>query len=160
MLKVINNYSISDIRQSITYLLDKSSQEEKVRLLVVEIIQDGQNPIAAIYDWVKKNVTYISDPIVDGDQSELFISPAKMVNDYYEGKHLAGDCDDHALLNVALLRSIGIKSNVVLLDQKGDGYNHAVAQAYSEEAEKYIIIDTTVSFPLGWEEHYVRRLVI
>jgi len=143
-----------------TELLDKSSMNEQVRRLAVEIIRDKQNPIPAVYDWVKGHVAYVQDPIVDNEQSELFISPVKMANDYYAGNPLAGDCDDHALLNTALLRSVGIKANVVLLDQHDDGYNHAIAQAFSEGTEKYINLDTTVSFPLGWEESYVRRMVI
>ena len=129
MLTTISNYTLDDIRKSINYLLDKAKQEPRVRELAVGIISDKPDPIAAVYDWVKTNVKYVPDPV----KTELFISPVKMVNDFYEGKQLAEDCDGMAILAVALYRSVGIESNVVIFDTKGEGYDHAIAQAYSDK---------------------------
>ena len=160
MLTIIQNYSLADIKNSISYLLQKSALDEGVRQLAVNISHNKPNPIAAVYDWIKANVNYVRDPVRDGNEIELFISPARMVSDYSKGIPCAGDCDDLALLAVALYRSIGIKSNVVILDTRGQGLDHAVAQAYSDIAKKYIIVDSASQYPLGWEEEYFNKVEV
>jgi len=157
MLTIIKNYSLDDIKDSIKYLLDKASESEEVRQLAIEIIHNKPDPIAAIYDWVKTNVKYTPDPVRNG-QIELFISPVRMVKDYRQGKPLAGDCDDMALLAVALCRSIGIHSSVVLLDTAGEGLDHAVSQVSSNGVT--LMLDPSANVPLGWEEHYYSKVVV
>lgn len=152
---------MGDIKDSINYLLDKSSQSEEVRNLAISITRYSPDPIASIYDFVRNNVQYTPDPVKNAEQIELFISPVRMVKDYYKGKPLAGDCDDMALLTTALCRSIGIRSNVIILDTEGNGFDHAVAQVYSEKLGKYIMIDaSTDEVPLGWEIKYYSKVVI
>ena len=155
MLTTISNYTLDDIRKSINYLLDKAKQEQRVRQLAVSIISDKPDPIASIYDWIKTNVRYTKDPV----DVELFISPAKMVNDYYQENPLAGDCDDQALLAVALYRSIGIESNVVIFDTKGEGYDHAVAQVFSDKLG-WVTVDASSDYPLGWTIKYRSKVVV
>jgi len=160
MLKIIENSTMHDVETAIRDMLAKSSESELVRQLAVEITSVG-DPIVSIYNWTKSNVTYVSDPVIDNEDAELFISPVRMAKDYYSNRPLAGDCDDHALLNTALFRSIGLQSNVVILDQLGNGWNHAISQVFSTVANRYIFVDTTnLTKPLGWIERYVRRLDI
>ena len=158
MLTIISKHRLSelDIRSSINYLLDKAAHDEQLRQLAVQITSNKE-PISAVYDWVKENVQYVPDPV----GNELFISPVRMVQDYHDGNPLAGDCDDQALLITALCRSIGIESNVVLLDTGGGGLDHAVSQAYSEKLGKYVLVDaSTNEVPLGWEESYFQKVVV
>jgi len=156
MITIIRNYTLKDIKDSMNYLLEKASLDEGVRQLGVSITHNKPDPIAAIYDWIKENVSYVPDPVRNGDNIELFTSPVKMVENYYQQKPLGEDCDGMALLAVALCRSIGIKSNVALLDTRGEGFDHAVANVYLDG--KYIFVDPSSGYPLGWEINYARRL--
>ena len=158
MIRVINNFNLNDVFASIKYLLQVSSVDENIRRHALEITA-GKEPIPAIFDWVRENVKYVPDPVEQsGSIIELFISPVRMLSDFQKGQVAAGDCDDHALLNVALLRSLGIESKVILIDQEGNGYNHALAVAKTQDGELWV--DTTSPKPLGWVDHYVRRLDI
>ena len=160
MITRIQNYSLSDIRDGLKYLLDKAADSQEVRQLAIEITADNQDPIAAIYDFVRNTVRYIPDPVANG-QMELFISPVRMVKDYRSGMVLGGDCDDQALLTTALLRSIGIRANVVLIDQTGNGLDHAFCQAYSDKLGTWVSVDASApQVPLGWEIRYQSKIVI
>jgi len=161
MLTIIRKQKITveDMTIALTYLLDKSSQDDSVRTLAINITANSSDKIAAVYDWVKENIAYVEDPIDNnGITSELFISPIRMVKDYNEGKTLAGDCDDHALMCTALYRSIGLKSNIVLLARHDIEYDHAVCEVESNLG--MLTIDTTGNTPPGWQETYTKKLVI
>jgi len=150
MLKVIGNYTLSDIKSSIIYLLDLSAKSPEVRQHAIEITSDSQDKISAVYDWVKEHISYIPDPIgATGSEIELFISPVRMVEDFKLGLKPAGDCDDHALLVTALYRSLSMPSNVVLVDF-GGGLEHAYTRVKSEKLGEWVVVDTTSSTPLGW----------
>ena len=160
MLTRIQNYSINDIKDGIRYLLGKASESLEVRGLAIEITQGNQDKIAAIYDWVKQTVGYVSDPVSNG-AIELFISPVRMINDYRSRIVVGGDCDDMAILTTALCRSIGIRANVVLIDQVGRGLDHAFCQAFSETLHHWVSIDPSTSkVPLGWDVKYREKIVI
>jgi len=159
MLIRIENYSLKDITDGIELLLDRAAHAPEVRQLAVSIIYERQDRIAAIYDWVKANVSYVPDPVQAGGEIELFISPVKMVKDFGNGVAIAGDCDDMALLTTALYRSIGIKANVVLLDTGGSGLDHAVCEVETEELGM-ITVDPSAEYPLGWEEKYFSKVVV
>jgi len=161
MLTRIPNYTVTDVQDGIRYLLDKASQSEEVRQLAIDITSSSQDPIASIYGFVKQKVTYTPDEERGFGDIELFISPVRMVKDYRAGISIAGDCDDMALLTVALCRSIGIESNVVLLDTGGKGVDHAIAEVYSEKLETWITLDPSApEVPLGWIEHHVERIKV
>lgn len=153
MITDIKNYNFADIVFSIKNLLSKSMYDENIRQLAVEIKSKSDDPVSGIFDWVSDNILYVPDP----NGIELFISPVRMIKDYNEGKQPGGDCDDIALLTVALLRSIGVKSHVSIVDVKGSGWDHAIAVAYSERLGKEIFVDPTSSKPLGWIDKYIKR---
>lgn len=151
MIKVIRNYSLSDIKESIIFLLDRAAKDAGVRQHAIQITVDSQDKIAAIYDWVKTNFSYIPDPIgASGNEIELFISPVRVVQDYNAGLRPAGDCDDHALLNTALFRALGMSSNVVLVDSGNGSIDHAYCRVRSDKLQRWLVCDTTVNTPLGW----------
>jgi len=150
MLRVIENYTLADVKDSIIYLLDLAAKSFEVRQHAIEISADSQDKIAAVYDWVKAHVSYVPDPIgATGNEIEMFISPVRMVEDFSRGLSPAGDCDDHALLLTALYRALGMKSNVVLVDF-GSGISHAYCRVKSEKLGEWIVSDTTSDTPLGW----------
>ena len=158
MLTIIRkqNITISDIKKYMNYLLDKSANDESVRAFAMNITYGKTDDVSAVYDWVKTNVKYVPDAKIAGSlgygnagEAELFISPIRMTRDYNEGKSLFGDCDDQALICVALYRALGMQSNVVLLDRKGNGFDHAVCEVESPTLVM-ITVDTTGNTPIGW----------
>jgi transglutaminase-like putative cysteine protease len=154
MLTVIRGYSMGDIQVSINYLLDKTAQDMNFRDFALGIVQGANDPILKVHDWVKSNVKYVPDPIgSSGEQAELFTSPLRMMENYKAGIPLGEDCDGMAIMTVALLRAIGYKANVILLDTKNNGIDHAVARVYSDKTKAYIMVDPSSSLvPCGWTE--------
>jgi len=142
------------------YLLDNASKSFEVRQHAIEITSEFQDKISAVYDWVKGNISYIPDPVGDhGDEIELFISPVKMVEIFSKGLRPAGDCDDHALLNTALYRALGMQSNIILLDS-GNGIDHAYCKVKSIVLNRWVAVDTTADVPLGWTYKFRKEIVI
>ncbi len=161
MLTVIRDYTLQDIETGITYLLGKAVETPEVRTLAVAIIYESQDPISAIYEWVKVHVKYVPDPVSGSDTIELFISPVRMVKDFNAGMTIAGDCDDLALLTTALYRSIGIPANVVLVDQDGDGLDHAYCVVWSDKLNQWINSDPSApELPLGWELQLASKITV
>jgi transglutaminase-like putative cysteine protease len=162
MLTIIRkkHISIEDIRTSMQYLLEKSSQDENIRALTTNIVALNTEKIPAVFDWVKKNIKYTPDPVdANGQTIELFISPSRMVNNFNQGQSLSGDCDDMALTLTAMYRSIGTPANVVILDTKGQGYDHAVCTVNTEKMN-WIYADPTGNAPLGWEISFFQKYII
>ena len=160
MIKIIQNYTLQDIKDSMSYLLDKSSHSEEVRQLALKVIADKSDPIAAIYDFVKSTVSYVPDPVMGGDEIELFTSPVKMVRDYNQGLPLAEDCDGMALLATGLYRAIGIRANVIIIDSIGQGFAHAYCLVWSEKLGRFVSVDPSSDYPLGWELTYKEAIVV
>lgn len=159
MITRIKNYSLEDIKAGMLWLLDLSAHSELVRNHAVKVASWQNDKISAVYNWVKWNVEYVSDPIGPDGNIELFISPVKQIEWYNEGKHISGDCDDHALLLTALYRTLGISSNVLIIDS-GYGFDHAYCQVWSEALNQYISADTTAKYPLGWVISYHKKIII
>jgi transglutaminase-like putative cysteine protease len=152
VIRIIKKYTLGDVKSSILLLLDRASKSPEVRQMAIQITYTEQDKISAIYNWVKQNVSYIPDPIgPTGEEIELFVSPVKMVNDYNQGLRPGGDCDDHALLDTALFRAIGFRSNVVLMNSAGQGIDHAYCRVYSEKLSRWLRCDTSVNTPLAWD---------
>ena len=161
MITKMRNYDLVDVKNGLRNYLHKASEDESVRQLAINIVGKGTDPIAAIFDWVKENVRYVPDPIGEsGDETELIISPIKMVSMYSEGNSIAGDCDDIALLTASLYRSIGIPANITIMDTKGEGYDHAVCKVYSDKLSEWLTVDASSRYPLGWEESYIKSSII
>lgn len=101
-------------------------------------ITDRRLQMAAIYSWVQANIKYVSDivgrgGVVPNDTRSIF------------GKRI-GDCKDHSLILVAMLRAKRIEATTALVNS-GDGYlmrgrptlqpfNHAIT--YVPEFDVYL----------------------
>ena len=156
----IKNYTLQHVIDSMNFLLDKASHSPEVRQHAIQITGYSEDKIYPIYSWVKKNLRYVSDPQGIKGSIELFISPVKMVEWYNKGISLGGDCDDHALLLTGLYKSIGLKSNIVIVDVEGKGYDHAYSQVWSDKLNMFIAVDTVSKYPLGWEISNYGKIVI
>lgn len=152
----IRNANLQDIKNGIQYLLSQSSASSEVRELSLSIVQNKADRIAAIYDWIKANVPYVPDPL----NKELFTSPVKIARDYKAGLPIGEDCDGMAILATALYRSIGIEAKVVLIDQAGDGLDHAYCQAMSDKLGWVNVDPSSPDIPLGWTVPFINRKIV
>lgn len=154
-MRIIEHASLQDMINAMNDFLVKAVSSQEVPALANSIVGMSSDPIASIYDWCRKNITYTPDP--EGDES--LTSPVKYARDYAAGTPLKGDCDDIALMVVALCRCAGIQSHVVIIDQKGQGYDHAIAECMSDKLGRWIFVDASSGkVPLGWDIAYVNRM--
>ena len=153
-LRLLRDAGLGDIQREMSRMFHESGLDPTVRRLAERAIDNYPDHIGAIYDFVKQTFPYAPDPI----ENELFIHPRVVATDYYAGRFRAADCDDHALLNAALLSSIGYKVRIALLAMKGAEIDHAVAQVWTELG--WLSVDTTSSRSLGWVETYNYCLLV
>ena len=153
---ILKGYDMQDIKEGILHQLDQAAHSPEVRQHALQICAAAEDKITAIYEWVKRNIYYVSDPV----NIELFTSPVRLIQEYKQGKSPAGDCDDCAILVTALCRSVGIPANVILVDSAGEGIDHAISQVWSEKLNCWLVIDTTSPYPLGWVIPYHSEIII
>lgn len=96
----------------------RGKNDMKIRDLVIGIVKnnglDGRQKIqvaAACQKWMRENITYIFDPW----RTEVF-QEARVT--LFE--KMAGDCDDQAIALAAMLMSVGIPAEIILLSQEPD----------------------------------------
>lgn len=154
----LTEYNLNTVKKGTNDLLNQASRSEEVRTLAANIVATGPgDPIISISTWVRENMKYVYDPL----DKELFQSPVRLVRQFNAGQPVVGDCDDIAIMTVALFRAVGIPSNVEILDQVGGGYDHAVANVQDEKTGRWIMVDNSeLSIPIGWELKYVRRMTL
>jgi transglutaminase-like putative cysteine protease len=128
----------------------------RIRSLAIRIVRDagaGEKDklaeVRAIHEWTKRHLRYVNDPL----WQETISHP----------EHLAfvqrdGDCDDHAVLEAALLGSIGIKTRFVTVAPKPGPPTHVYLQALlgsgdglTADSAHWINLDPIVkNQPAGW----------
>jgi hypothetical protein len=99
-----------------------------VRALAVSLVsqypQHGTGQLlraAALFEYVKNNVTYVPDPIRMENQKviaeDLIASPAETL------RICGGDCDDHAVLMASLLSAVGIANRIHKVKSKDESWH-------------------------------------
>jgi transglutaminase-like putative cysteine protease len=157
MITIIKNYSLNDLKLGVNKQLENAAHSEEVRHFAIDITGDpNKDPILAIYQWVKNNLRYVPDPV----DIELFTSPVRLVKSFHMNESIAEDCDGHAIFTTALYRSIGIPAHVVFVNSNGGDIDHAITTVWSEKLSRWIDVDTTAQFPMGWEFKYSTRITI
>lgn len=112
--------------------------------------KDYLGEIRAVQTWIQNNVRYTHD------NKEVFITPTRMLIDWGRGAG-GGDCDDLAMLAAAMLRSIGYRTAVIIVDGNGGGiWSHAMAAVKTPRSmapfgKAWIPIELTKVVPLGWK---------
>ena len=77
-----------------------------------------------LLSWVRKNLTYIRDPI----GAEYIVSPVRLLAQWKDSGYMAGDCDDHVLLLNSLLGAVGIPTKAVGVKfGVTDRFNHVIS---------------------------------
>lgn len=162
-----NVYTMQDRLDLIAGRIDSSitkpqknidGKQYMLRDLALEIVQgtpqhgkkSEQAVIGRVFWWVKNNVEYRQDP-ADYDE---YRSAGRTVNGG------GSDCDDHTILNAALLSSIGFRTGAKVISPDGQNWHiYAVVGAYPFYNPSVVIpMDTTQpnSFP-GWEPSREQR---
>lgn len=125
---------VPDSVQIVAYLNElafQNAQDPVVRSAVVQILSknnvgnhDPSRAATAVARFVKTHVVYVHDP----EDAEYVISPANMIRNIARSGHTYGDCDDHVLLFVSMMKAMSIPAKVVgvSLDTPGR-YDHVIA---------------------------------
>lgn len=99
--------------------------------------------IEAVFRWVKENIDF------RGEAEETLQSPEATL------RMGGGDCDDHAMLLAAMLKSLGYAvqfKTVSVAREAPEEFSHVYAVVQDKVSGQWIPVDTTVknSYP-GWE---------
>lgn len=100
----------------------------RIRSLAIDIIRkagisekDKIGEIGAIHRWVMAHLRYVNDPL----WQEFITYPETLA---FEQKD--GDCDDHAVLEAALLGAVGVRTRFVTVAPIPGPVSHVYLQAY------------------------------
>jgi len=90
---------------------------------------DLPGQVAAITQFVRRNVTYVRDPV----GQEYLVAPRQMLTQYSETGAMLGDCDDHVMLLNGLLQSVGFDTQCLGVKHGGaSDYNHVISGVKSD----------------------------
>lgn len=120
----------------------------KIRSLTLDVIRaagvtekDQPAEVRAVHKWVQGHLRYVRDPV----WYEFVTFPETLAFDQADG-----DCDDHSVLESAMLGSIGIPTRFVTFSFRGGSPSHVALQALVAGA--WIPLDPIVKDkPAGWQ---------
>lgn len=95
---------------------DKIHVTPRIRELAAELtagVTNKRTQVQRIYEWVSKNIRYVAIALRDGGVMPHEAEVA-LTNGY-------GDCKDHAVLFISLLKAVGIAGELALINM-GDSY--------------------------------------
>lgn len=132
------------------------SRSPKIRALAINILRQAGIPeknylaeTIAIHNWVRDNIRYTKD--VAGQ--ETLCPPEEIA---FNSK--AGDCDDKAMLEAALLGAVGTITRFKVLGVTPEQYSHVYLQAMV--GGRWISLDPIMrDKPAGWEAPAVMRAI-
>ena len=108
----------------------------------------GMREIDSVFAWVKDHIEF------RGEYGETLQTPKMTL--YYG----AGDCDDQAVLQAAMLNSLGYQTRfrTVALRDSADDLSHVYVEVLEKSSRQWIPVDTTVAraYP-GWQPENVAR---
>jgi hypothetical protein len=121
----------------------------RIRNLAVQIVRDAGVPerdkrgeVVAVHEWVKKHLRYVKDPL----WYEFVTYPETLAFERSDG-----DCDDHVVLEAALLGALGIPTRFVVYAFKGASQFAHVAM-HANVDNQWMPLDPIVkNQPAGWE---------
>lgn len=123
----------------------------RIRNLAVQIVRDAgvaerdkRGEIIAIHEWVKNHLRYVNDPL----WYEFITFPETLAFERNDG-----DCDDHVVLEAALLGALGIPSRFVVYAVKNPmNFDHVAMHALVKQPNEWMALDPIVKKqPAGWE---------
>jgi len=138
-------------------LIAADSTSEIVRRAATEAAHGAGNSerelAAAVFHWIKRHVRFVTDeeigrPMAAGPEAEILIRPVDLLT----MPDPAGDCDDFTMLTAAMLRSLGMDSELVTMAAdrgQPDIYSHVYAVAVLSDGS-HVPMDTSHGAAPGW----------
>lgn len=138
-------------------LVEQSKRDPGFRGLALRIVRDvpegdTAGELAAVSQWVRRNVKYRRDP----HGVELFVAPDLLAQQALAGMATAaGDCDDHVAIGTALAEVLGHPSRFVVGGTPRPGrdvtWHHIWRQSFDNKAGRWRDFDDTAKKrPPGW----------
>ncbi len=150
----LQNVSLEGIVSNLSRFKAEGSRDPKVRQLAEIAVAGEVDQVLAVHKFVRGTFPYQPDP----ENSELFIHPKKVAQDYFDGRVRRFDCDDSALLTSSMLSSLGYETRIILVELRGPGLDHALTQVKTNIG--WLAVDAVSSRPLGWIEQYKQIVVV
>jgi hypothetical protein len=151
----LGTYATLDQIQRLIYegLKDFYVRQKAIDILIEHDIKpkDYLSEIRALFEWVQKNVRYTKDPF----RVEVLHSARRML------ELRAGDCDDITILLGSMLESIGHPIRLVIVGpdiSRPKLFSHIYLEV--KYKSKWIPLDATMSFPVGWAPRLLVRKII
>jgi transglutaminase-like putative cysteine protease len=122
----------------------------RMRELAASIVRDVpekdvRGEIDAIHRWVQNRLRYVNDPAT----AEMLVHPESLA---FDPDVRTGDCDDHAMLEAALLAAIGRPTRfVVIARNPRDAFQHVYLEAH--DGREWVPLDPIMKKPQqpsGW----------
>jgi predicted transglutaminase-like cysteine proteinase len=142
-------------------LIEKGKKDPAVHECAAWILRAGRVPAfdwtgecRAIYDWVRRNIRFTRD--VYGKET-LHAAPEIL-------RLGIGDCDDFTILICSLLGTIGVKTRIVTVSNRGEDpeqFSHVYPEAYVEGEGRWIPLDAArrnPAFARGPENFFRKRV--
>ena len=125
-------------------LVNASLKRPTVRILTHRILskanlssRDETAIVRAVYNWIKKNIRYVKDPVgVETIQSPEITLRVR-----------AGDCDDHVVLISSMLKSVGVPVRYSVVGKSRDRFSHINLESFI--GDRWTATDTTIAGPMG-----------
>lgn len=138
-------------------LIKQGAKDICVRQTAIQIYRiyhispkDYLGEIAALFDWVRKNIRYTRDIV----KVELLHSARRIL------QLRSGDCDDMVILLGAMLEATGHPIRIVIVGsnpKRKNLYTHIYLETYYKG--RWIALDPTMKKPLGWAPKAVNKKV-
>lgn len=156
-LIMLGEETSNKIEYAIHYFLNKAKTDPDIQSLALQITDGSDDKIRSIYDFLRTNLRYVTDHA----NVDFFVSPIFLVKKYTKGLAIRGDCEEFAMMAVALATAVGMKARVVIVAQTPEGYDHAIAEIWSDKLQRYVQVDaSTGNVPLGWQTTYIMSMPI
>lgn len=112
---------------------------------------NGQEEVRAIYDWVRRNIRYVSDPYG--------------LDVYYPPEHAvetrAGDCDEQATILGILAEALGYPVKLRAVSRDGREFIHVYALVdVGKGRGTWLAADTVAGAGVGYEPRDAKRLEV
>lgn len=139
-------------------LIRKGAKDFFVRQTAIKILRlyrvrpkNYLGEIAALFDWVKRNIRYTRDIY----KVELLHSARRML------ELRAGDCDDITILLAAMLESTGHPVRLVIVGRdpkRKKLFSHIYLETLYKD--RWIPLDATMNKPVGWAPNVPNKKII
>jgi len=108
--------------------------------------QDSTAEIAAVYNWLRTNISFRADPA----GAELIECPLKIIAKVRDGLPVGLDCDDFSLLAGSLLEALGHEVKLKMIGTTPSRYEHVSLLVLDDQAGRWIDFDLAIpDAPLG-----------